>query len=100
MRGTYTLVKVETDAGVYGIGEARPDITGLGVKDAVLNGFRQMLIGQDPFDIDRLTTQMMWRVSYMAYGPSLSPTESGICRIQLSLADQEVDRERVTHTPK
>ncbi len=63
--GMYTLVKVETDAGVYGIGEARPDITGLGAKDAVLNGFRQMLIGQDPFDIDRLTTQMMWRVSYM-----------------------------------
>jgi L-alanine-DL-glutamate epimerase-like enolase superfamily enzyme len=65
MRGTYTLIKVETDAGVYGIGEARPDITGLGAKDTVLNGFRQMLIGQDPFDIDRLTTQMMWRVSYM-----------------------------------
>src|SRR5512136_422633 len=37
MRGTYTLIKVETDAGIYGIGEARPDITGLGVKDAVLN---------------------------------------------------------------
>jgi L-alanine-DL-glutamate epimerase-like enolase superfamily enzyme len=65
MRGTYTLIKVETDAGLYGVGEARPDITGLGVKDTVLNGFRQMLIGQDPFDIDRLTTQLMWRVSYM-----------------------------------
>ena len=64
-RGTYTLIKVETDAGVYGVGEARPDITGLGVKDAVLNAFRRMLIGQDPFDIDRLTTQMMWRVSYL-----------------------------------
>jgi L-alanine-DL-glutamate epimerase-like enolase superfamily enzyme len=65
MRGMFTLVKIETDAGVYGIGEARPDITGLGAKDAILNAFRQMLIGQDPFDIDLLTTQMMWRVSYM-----------------------------------
>ncbi len=65
LRGTYTLIKIETDAGVYGIGEARPDITGLGVKDAVLNAFRQMLVGQDPFDIDKLTTQMMWRVSYL-----------------------------------
>ncbi|MEO8598162.1 MAG: mandelate racemase/muconate lactonizing enzyme family protein [Candidatus Solibacter sp.] len=64
-RGTYTYIKVETDAGVYGIGEARPDITGLGVKDAVLNAFKSMLVGQDPFDIDKLTTQMMWRVSYM-----------------------------------
>lgn len=59
------LVKVETDAGVYGIGECHHDITGLGAKDVVLNAFRQMLIGQDPFDIDRLTTQMMWRVSYL-----------------------------------
>jgi L-alanine-DL-glutamate epimerase-like enolase superfamily enzyme len=59
------LVKIETDAGVYGIGECHHDITGLGAKDAVLNAFRQILIGQDPFDIDKLTTQMMWRVSYL-----------------------------------
>ena len=59
------LVRLETDAGVYGIGECHHDITGLGAKDAVLNAFRGMLIGQDPFDIDKLTTQMMWRVSYL-----------------------------------
>jgi L-alanine-DL-glutamate epimerase-like enolase superfamily enzyme len=59
------LVKIETDAGVYGIGECHHDITGLGAKDAVLNAYREMLIGQDPFDIDKLTTQMMWRVSYL-----------------------------------
>jgi L-alanine-DL-glutamate epimerase-like enolase superfamily enzyme len=58
------LVKIETDAGVHGIGECHHDVTGLGAKDAVLNAFREMLIGQDPFDIDKLTTQMMWRVSY------------------------------------
>ena len=59
------LVKIETDSGVYGIGECHHDVTGLGAKDTVLNAFRQMLIGQDPFDIDKLTTQMMWRVSYL-----------------------------------
>jgi L-alanine-DL-glutamate epimerase-like enolase superfamily enzyme len=59
------LVKIETDAGVHGIGECHHDITGLGAKDTVLNAFRQMLIGQDPFDIDKLTTQMAWRVSYL-----------------------------------
>ena len=59
------LVKVETDAGVYGIGECHHDITGLGAKDTVLNAFRTMLIGQDPFDIDKLTTQMAWRTSYL-----------------------------------
>ena len=59
------LVKIETDAGVHGIGECHHDITGLGAKDTVLNAFREMLIGQDPFDIDKLTTQMAWRTSYL-----------------------------------
>ena len=59
------LVKIETDAGVYGIGECHHDVTGLGAKDVVLNRFRQMLIGQDPFDIEKLTQQMMFRVSYL-----------------------------------
>jgi L-alanine-DL-glutamate epimerase-like enolase superfamily enzyme len=60
------LVRIETDAGVYGIGECHHDVTGLGAKDVVLNAFRQMLIGQDPFDIERLTSQMMFRVSYLS----------------------------------
>src|SRR3974390_751298 len=59
------LVKIETDAGIYGLGECHHEITGLGAKDTVLNGFRTMLIGQDPFDIDKLTTQMAWRTSYL-----------------------------------
>jgi hypothetical protein len=37
MRGhEMPLVKVKTDAGVYGIGECYHDITGLGAKDIVL----------------------------------------------------------------
>jgi gluconate/galactonate dehydratase len=59
------LVKIEIDAGVHGIGEGHHDVTGLGAKDAVLNAFREMLIGQYPFDIDKLTTHMMWRVSHL-----------------------------------
>ena len=59
------LVKIETDAGVYGIGECHHDVTGIGAKDVVLNAFRQILIGQDPFDIEMLTTRIRWRVSYL-----------------------------------
>jgi hypothetical protein len=59
------LVKIETDAGVYGIGECHHDVTGLGAKDVVLNAFRQILISQDPFDIERLAQLMKWRVSYL-----------------------------------
>src|SRR5690606_977115 len=44
------LVKIETDSGMYGIGECHHDVTGLGAKDVVLNAFRNLLIGQDPFD--------------------------------------------------
>ncbi len=62
---TWPLVKIETDAGIYGIGECHHDVTGLGAKDVVLNAFRQILVGQDPFDIERLTAQMMFRVSYL-----------------------------------
>ena len=59
------LVKIETDAGVYGIGECHHDVTGLGAKDVVLNAFKPILVSQDPFDIARLTQLMKWRVSYL-----------------------------------
>ena len=58
------LVKIETDAGVYGIGECHHDVTGLGAKDVVLNAFKSILVSQDPFDIARLAERMKWRVSY------------------------------------
>jgi len=44
-----------------------------------------MLIGQDPFDIDQLTTQMMWRVSYLGgyHGPPLH----GVTGVEVALWD-------------
>jgi L-alanine-DL-glutamate epimerase-like enolase superfamily enzyme len=79
------LVKIETDAGVHGIGECHHDITGLGAKDVVLNAFRGMLIGQDPFDIDKLTTQMMWRVSYL--GGNHGIAVHGVTGVEIALWD-------------
>jgi L-alanine-DL-glutamate epimerase-like enolase superfamily enzyme len=79
------LVKVETDAAVYGIGECYHDITGLGAEDVVLNGFRNMLIGQDPFDIGKLTTQMMWRVSYL--GGNHGIAVHGVTGVEIALWD-------------
>ena len=57
------LIKIETDAGIYGIGEAHHDVRGYGVKDVVLNKLRDLLIGEDPLDIEKLTNRMMQRVS-------------------------------------
>src|ERR1017187_9245364 len=40
------------------------------------------------------------RGARISYGPSLSPGDSGIGGVQLSLADQERDRERMTAYPE
>lgn len=58
VRGTWdwNLIKIETDAGVHGIGEA---YWGWGVKDLVLNKLRPIVIGEDPLNVDKLYTKMM-----------------------------------------
>ena len=52
---TYTLVKIETDAGISGIAEAYGS-PGLGVRQAI-HGLRELFVGQDPLQIDRLYTR-------------------------------------------
>jgi len=49
---TYTLVKVESDAGLAGVGEAYGS-PGVGVKEQVL-ALRPELIGQDPLEIEKI----------------------------------------------
>ena len=51
---TYTLVKVETDAGLYGVAEAYGS-PGIGVREAI-HELRKLFIGKDPIQIDRLYT--------------------------------------------
>jgi L-alanine-DL-glutamate epimerase-like enolase superfamily enzyme len=52
----YTLVKITSDAGLYGIAEAYGS-PGVGVKEQVLS-LKPWLVGKDPLEIDRLYTQM------------------------------------------
>src|ERR1700716_3796653 len=58
VRGTWdwNLVKIETDAGVYGIGEA---YWGPGVKDLVLTQLKPLVIGEDPLNVDKLYHKML-----------------------------------------
>ena len=58
VRGTWdwNLIKVETDSGLYGIGEA---YWGWGVKDLVLNKLRPIVVGEDPLNVDKLYTKML-----------------------------------------
>lgn len=60
VRGTWdwNLIKVETDSGLYGIGEA---YWGPGVKDLVLKQLAPLIIGEDPLNVDKLYTKMLMR---------------------------------------
>lgn len=60
VRGTWdwNLIKIETDAGISGIGEA---YWGYGIKDFVLRQLKPLLIGEDPLNVDRLYTYMLMR---------------------------------------
>lgn len=53
VRGTWdwNLVRIETDSGIHGLGEA---YWGPGVKDLILRQFAQHLIGEDPLNVDKL----------------------------------------------
>jgi L-alanine-DL-glutamate epimerase-like enolase superfamily enzyme len=65
---TYTLVKIVSDDGVYGIGEAYGS-PGVGVKEQIL-GLREWLIGKDPLEIDAIFTLLGDR------SPNLSGTRT------------------------
>ncbi len=58
VRGTWdwNLIKVETDSGLYGIGEA---YWGPGVKDLVLKQLKPLILGEDPLNVDKLYTLML-----------------------------------------
>lgn len=65
-----TLVKVETDAGISGIGEA--GATGATVR-AHLRDIETILIGEDPLTIEKLYYRMMNRMhTYRAHIPTVS----------------------------
>ena len=53
---TYTLVKITSDDGRYGIAEAYGS-PGVGVKEQMLS-LKPWLVGKDPLEIDKLYTQM------------------------------------------
>ncbi len=71
---TYTLVKVESDAGLYGIAEAYGS-PGVAVKEQVL-ALREPLIGKDPLEIDAIYTRLGTRTDGSAH--ALMRAVSGI----------------------
>ena len=62
---TYTLVKVLTDSGLYGIGEGYGS-PGVGVKEGILE-LRPYFIGKDPLDMEALYLGLGQRVDGSAH---------------------------------
>ncbi|MCC7176316.1 MAG: mandelate racemase/muconate lactonizing enzyme family protein [Bryobacterales bacterium] len=62
---TYTLIKVESDSGLYGIGEGYGS-PGVGVKEGVLE-LRPYFLGKDPLDIEALYLGLGQRVDGSAH---------------------------------
>jgi L-alanine-DL-glutamate epimerase-like enolase superfamily enzyme len=65
---TYTLVKIVSDDGVYGIGEAYGS-PGIGVKEQI-HALKPWLVGKDPLEIDAIYTLLGER------SPNLSGTRT------------------------
>jgi L-alanine-DL-glutamate epimerase-like enolase superfamily enzyme len=62
---TYTLIKVLTDSGVYGIGEGYGS-PGVGVKEGVIE-LQPYFVGKDPLEIDALYTGLAQRTDGSAH---------------------------------
>ncbi|MCZ6869359.1 MAG: mandelate racemase/muconate lactonizing enzyme family protein, partial [Gammaproteobacteria bacterium] len=76
------LVKVETDAGIYGWGESGFSGRELGVK-GVIEHYREFLIGRDPMNRGALW-QEMYRSQYFEGGRTLT---ASIAAVDLALDD-------------
>lgn len=70
------IVKIETDAGIYGIGEAGCSTREYG-QDGVLKHFREFLIGMDPMRIEHIW-QVCYRGAYYEGGRIITGTMAAI----------------------
>jgi L-alanine-DL-glutamate epimerase-like enolase superfamily enzyme len=61
---TYNLVRIHSDAGIYGIGEAYGS-PGVGVKEQILS-LKPWLVGKDPLEIDVLYTRLGERTANLS----------------------------------
>ena len=73
---TFLFVKVETDEGIYGVGESGITSRELAVE-GVLKHFKPLLIGKNPFNTEQIW-QMLWRGGFYPSGELLSAAISAI----------------------
>jgi len=76
----WNLIKVETDAGAYGVGEAFP-----GPAGEYVEFLEPGLVGQNPLDVDRLVEHMTQLLSGL--GGSLGYSQAAVSGIEIALWD-------------
>lgn len=79
------LVKIETDAGISGIGECHHDSQGAGAKDIILNVFKPLLEGADPFNLEQLVFKMSTNTSF--YGGNHGIASHAVTGVEMALWD-------------
>lgn len=79
---TYPMVKIETDAGISGIGEG---YWGGGVADIMRSHLKRSIMGENPLDIERLYTKMIKDTS--GAGSIGGATITAISGVEIALWD-------------
>ena len=78
----WNMVKIETDSGFTGLGEA---YWGHGVKDVILGYLRPLMLGEDPLNVEPLYTKMV--LSTGGAGSLAGVTVTAISGVEIALWD-------------
>ncbi|MGI5131281.1 mandelate racemase/muconate lactonizing enzyme family protein [Pseudonocardia sp. CA-107938] len=81
--GQATLVRIDTDEGLTGFGEANPDAGAAGVV-GLINSMKELLVGEDPRDVERCWEKLRRRVFA---GPQAGVYVIALSGIELALWD-------------
>lgn len=81
--GQATLVRIDTDEGITGYGEANPD-AGAGGVVGLINSFKELLIGEDPRNVERCWEKLRRRVFA---GPQAGVYVIALSGVELALWD-------------
>ena len=86
-RTNFLFVKLETDEGISGLGEATLEYKEHAVLGAI-EDIRRVLLGQDPREVERITGEL-YRDSYWRLGPVL---QSAISAVDMAMWDIKARR--------
>lgn len=78
----WNMVKIETDSGVTGVGEA---YWGRGVKDVILGYLRDLVVGEDPLNVEPLYSKMV--LHWVGAGTLAGVATTAISGVEIALWD-------------